>query len=114
MKEFYMIWVAVLTKQAGPLNYAEELSFVFASLPKAEIFVEHAKALNEKWTPHFGEEPICLMETRMVWVPDTWGEAYAVLQDRLENGEKHFAEFVGLAPVDTDSELERIRKGSKS
>ena len=114
MKEFYMIRVAVITKQDGVLNFAEEITVAFATLPEAEAYAEQMLQLNKEWIPHFGQEPISLMETRTLKIPDTPEAAIAVLRDLLENGEAHYAKFIGLEPVDTASELERIRRGTTS
>lgn len=114
MKELYMIRVAVITKQEGPVNFAEEITLAFATLAQAEAYAAQLVVLNRDWIPHFDDEPIRFMETRTIKVPETPEVGAAVILDLLQNGEAHYARFVGLAPVDTDAELERIRRESST
>lgn len=114
MKEIFIIHLAVMTKQQGALNFAESVSLAIEGRVDAELLADRLNDLNDSYAKLYdGIEPITLMSTP-IGVLGSLDELAKHVEDIIQNGEKRFAEQTGQVIPDTDSELERIRKGTKT
>jgi len=113
MKEIFVIHLAVVVKQDGPMHFAENVSFASESREELEALAVRVNELNDTYGQLFdGFEPITLLGTPLAQ-NGTVDEMAIHLEDIIKNGETRFAEQTGQQIPDTASELERIRRGGK-
>lgn len=114
MKNIYVVHLAILIKYTDIVDFAEQVVLAVEGHDAANELATKCKQLNESYGDLYEvSEPVTLLAA-LTGVSGTVDELAAYVENAIQNGEKRFAEHIGQVIPDTDSELERIRRGLKS